>query len=95
MRLEECEIKTITDAIKKYDDRAKVFLFGSRKDDLKKGGDLDLIIISEKIKKNDLAFLEGDIFKLIDERKIDILLSPNKIKDSFIKLVIKNAVPLC
>lgn len=47
MRLRENEITIIKDTIKNYLDDAIIYLFGSRIDDTKKGGDIDLFVISQ------------------------------------------------
>ncbi len=47
VRLTEEEIKMIRKIIKKYDPDAKIILFGSRTDLTKKGGDIDLLVISD------------------------------------------------
>jgi uncharacterized protein len=48
MRLTTFEITAINQNAKNiFGDAAKVYLFGSRVDDSKKGGDIDLYVISE------------------------------------------------
>jgi len=49
LRLSEKEIKIIKDVITKFLNESKIYLFGSRLDDSKKGGDIDLFIISKDI----------------------------------------------
>ena len=44
MRITEKEKNVIIDAVKSTDPDAKVWLFGSRVDDSKKGGDIDLVV---------------------------------------------------
>ena len=51
MRITEHEMNVIIEAVKNADQEARVWLFGSRVDDSKKGGDIDIAILSEKIKK--------------------------------------------
>ena len=52
MRITENEKNVIIDAVKSADSAAQVWLFGSRTDDSKKGGDIDIAILSEKINKD-------------------------------------------
>ncbi len=47
IRLATEETKTISDTIYGFDKNAAIFLFGSRTDESKKGGDIDLLIISD------------------------------------------------
>jgi len=49
MRITELEKNTIIDAVESSDPDAKVWLFGSRADDSKKGGDIDIGILSSKV----------------------------------------------
>lgn len=71
---------------------ASVFLFGSRTDDTKKGGDIDLFIETEEVKdsvKKKITLMTELQFKL-GERKIDIVMaSKNDIND--IPLIVKIA----
>jgi predicted nucleotidyltransferase len=45
-----------------------------REDDAKKGGDIDLLIVSDELTKKDLRWLRVDFFKHFGEQKIDIVL---------------------
>ena len=47
MRLKESEIRVIKEIIYSIFKDAKIYLFGSRLDNNKKGGDIDLFIISK------------------------------------------------
>ena len=49
MRITENEKTVIVEAVKTADPDARVWLFGSRADDSKKGGDIDIAVFSEKI----------------------------------------------
>ncbi|MDH7604646.1 MAG: nucleotidyltransferase domain-containing protein [Melioribacter sp.] len=78
MRLKKENIEIIKTLAKKYfGEDAKVYLFGSRIDDNKKGGDIDLYIetdvkdniIEKKIK------LIGELHKELGEQKIDIVIN--------------------
>ena len=48
MRLDKNDVKIILDITENIFGKTKVYLFGSRLDDYKKGGDIDLFIVSEK-----------------------------------------------
>ncbi|MEO8210917.1 MAG: nucleotidyltransferase domain-containing protein, partial [bacterium] len=75
MRLKEFEIRAIKDAVYSLDKAAKIFLFGSRVDDNKRGGDIDLIISSDKISKADVFKIKLKMFENLEEQKIDILIT--------------------
>jgi len=79
MRLTERQQKMIRETtLKVFGDTAKVWLFGSRVDDTKKGGDIDLLIeitltdIST-IVRAEIVFLSQLEAKL-GEQKIDVLI---------------------
>jgi predicted nucleotidyltransferase len=95
VRLIEEEKNAIVKAILKQDNTAEIYLFGSRTDINKKGGDTDILIVSDKIKKDRLTFIEWEIFKLIDEQKIDFIISQKNISDAFVRMIIEKGVLLC
>ena len=71
MRLTQSEITLIKNTIKKYINDAKIYIFGSRLDDSKKGGDIDIFIITDKkvtlqIETKIKFFLEEELLKPID-----------------------------
>ena len=85
MRLTQKEIKIIKKSIKEILGDKKIILFGSRVDDTKKGGDIDLcievdkkVLLKEKLKL--LALLEKNGI----ERKVDIIFRyPNSNEEIF------------
>ncbi|MEA1914591.1 MAG: hypothetical protein U9N30_04660 [Campylobacterota bacterium] len=76
MRLTYHEIKSIIEVKNTvYDDTAQIYLFGSRIDDTKKGGDIDLYLIANTSKRtleNKLQFQTLLISKIGDQ-KIDLI----------------------
>lgn len=93
MRLKKYEIEVIKSAIRKYDDGAKVYLFGSRVDDRKKGGDIDLLVISEKIKLDEKLKIESSLDALLGEQKID-LVATARLNTAFLKYIYRQSVQL-
>ena len=75
MRISEIEKTTIVNAILEKDRNAKIFLFGSRTDDFKKGGDIDILVQSDEIGLLEIVKIKSTIFKNIPEQKIDLLVS--------------------
>lgn len=53
MRISKNEIKAIKECVNLLDKGAEIYLFGSRTVDVAKGGDIDLLIISEKLSYDD------------------------------------------
>ena len=100
MRITEDEISIIKKlAVDCFGNGTKVFLFGSRVRDNKKGGDIDLFITNYK--KTDLSFSAKiefltELKSLIGEQKIDVILDSDKLrsKKQFYKSVRKEAVEL-
>ena len=93
MRLKSCEIESIKNIIKTFDEEAKVYLFGSRVDDKKKGGDIDILIESKKIDFKTYLKIKAKFLKIFGDRKIDIIIDNGK-ENSFIKTIQKEAILL-
>jgi predicted nucleotidyltransferase len=78
MRISTSEITNLLNSIKRFDEDADVYLFGSRIDDNKRGGDIDIAILSDKIdlkKKIDIKF---NFFNDFGEQKLDIVIIDNE-----------------
>jgi len=93
MRITENEKNTIVEAVKNTDPGAKVWLFGSRTDDGKKGGDIDIGILSSKIGVMEEIAIRQNICDKIGEQKIDLVVSKDGQQAFFEHIVIKG-VPL-
>ena len=93
MRLSTRERTIFKFTILSLDPEAQIFLFGSRANPEKKGGDIDLLVLSKTLSIIDKATIMNDIFKKIEEQKIDIIIS-NDCEDPFVKLILKEAVRL-
>lgn len=68
-----------------FGDSVKVYLFGSRVDDNKRGGDIDLYIetrVKDKIVERKIKML-GKLHEVLGEQKIDIVVN-NFRSDKFI-----------
>jgi len=76
MRLQPKEIQGILQVARQiYGEKVKVYLFGSRLDDTKRGGDIDLLVRTEGIKKGVLARIRmiAQLKYLLGDQKIDII----------------------
>lgn len=98
MRLTNYEIESIKKVFKEVFKDGEVYLFGSRVDDTKKGGDIDLYIdlpyklnTSEEYDKKSKFRLR--LYELIEEQKIDIVISKDKHR-SIEKEILKIGVEL-
>jgi predicted nucleotidyltransferase len=94
MRLKEEEIQTLKNTLKLLSEDARLYLFGSRVDDSKKGGDIDLLVISDKLSKKDIRKLRLDFFSKFGEQKIDIVLDDGSFSTPFVKIIFQKAVEL-
>lgn len=100
MRLESREIDCIKHLAKKYfGENIAIYLFGSRTDDQKKGGDIDLFlsgIEDEKFKiESKIKFLV-DLKIAIGDQKIDLVFDnqATKRKESFYQSINSQKIPL-
>jgi len=94
MRLLKEEVDTLKAKLYELSSEAKLYLFGSRVDDSKRGGDIDLLILSSKLTKKDLRLLRVEFFKRFGEQKLDIVLDNGELKDPFTRHIFKKAVLL-
>jgi len=94
MRISKEEIKVLRKTLAELDIEAKLYLFGSRVNDEKKGGDIDLLIVSKKITKMDLRKIKREFFNKFGEQKIDIVLDNGEFNNAFAEKIIKEAVEL-
>ncbi len=93
MRLSAIEVHAIKNVVRKRDIKAKVYLFGSRVHDEKKGGDIDLLIFSEVLSPEDASRIRYDLWDRIGEQKIDILIVKDK-SHPFTNIALKEGVLL-
>jgi len=60
--------------IRSRDPDARVVLFGSRVDDGARGGDLDLLVLSDRLGFRDIWPIRRDILDRIGWQKLDLIL---------------------
>jgi hypothetical protein len=102
MRLSFKETVAIQNAARFYlkDFVFRLLLFGSRSDDAKKGGDIDLLFIVPLIKKSEATELKNKIrmkiFEAIPEQRIDITIATEEeiATDEFLRSVLPSAIDL-
>jgi predicted nucleotidyltransferase len=100
MRLSEFEIETIKKlAEKHFGEGTTVYLFGSRTDENKKGGDIDLFITNKDEKRLNIEakvqFL-AELKTKIGDRKIDVVFDNDftRQKENFYRSIIRDRVKL-
>lgn len=94
MRLTAHETESIKSAVIERDPAAGVYIFGSRTDDTKKGGDIDVLIISDRIDFNARRDIRLDLYRKIGDQKIDIVIYKNEDTSNFKNLALLEAVKL-
>ena len=94
MRLDGEQVDVLKNRLKSLSTSAKLYLFGSRVDDDARGGDIDLLIISDKLTKKELRLLRIDFFKYFGEQKLDIVLDNGELKNPFVQHIFPKAVLL-
>lgn len=93
MRLSQQEIKAIKNSVHAFDENAKVYLYGSRTKDYLRGGDIDLLILSDKIHLMEKIRLKLKLYDALGEQKIDILV-PNADNQAFVEAAISEGILL-
>jgi hypothetical protein len=95
MSLSAFEIDSIRQAVITYAPGASVLLFGSRTDDKKRGGNIDLLIIQQfKLEPRTIQQISEAIQRAIGEQKIDILAAIPGSEDPFVQYVLPGAIEL-
>jgi len=96
VRLSDKQIKIIKNTAREvFGENAKVYIFGSRANLEKKGGDIDILIITENIIdkfRKKLKFI-SKLYKNLGEQKIDVIIT-DKPKTDIEKTAIKTGVEL-
>lgn len=81
---------------KAFNDSTKVFLFGSRSDDSKRGGDIDLYLetdIKDNIFNRKIDFLLA-LNRELGEQKIDVVINDHRYDKSIYKIARQTGVEL-
>ena len=94
MRLSNEEIKLLKKTLTSLSATAKLYLFGSRVDDEKRGGDIDLLIISDELTQKDMRKIRVKFFQQFGEQKIDIVLDDGRMENPFVRYIWPKVVPL-
>jgi len=96
MRLKQNEVNIIKSSILKYIEDAKIILFGSRVDDTKKGGDIDIFIETKhqvSLKQQIKILTDLEINGI--SRKVDIVLkTPTTKNQAIFKTIYQEGIVL-
>ena len=92
MRLSQNEQDTIKKTVQGYDPQARVLLFGSRTDSNRKGGDIDLLVLSHQLGFREKLEILADLHGTLGEQKIDLLIDDGT--GDFARSVLPTAIEL-
>ena len=73
MRLGANEAEAVREEIRRLDPAAEIYLYGSRANDLAKGGDIDLLVVSDRLGFRDVLRLRTRILDRIGWQQLDLL----------------------
>lgn len=73
MRLDADTLKTIREEVRRLDAVAEIYLFGSRADDAAKGGDIDLLVVTDRLDFRGELRLRTRILDRIGWQQLDLL----------------------
>lgn len=94
MRLTTFEQITIIETVREFLPDARVMLYGSRTDDNKRGGDIDLLILTPiKTDWERAGEIRWALWDKLGEQKIDILLETEGEPTPFAAMIIHDAIP--
>lgn len=93
MRLTKLQQQAIKEVIATLDPHAKIYLFGSRVDDHARGGDIDLLILSDIIIEQDRRQLRLNLFDRLGEQKIDLIIAKDLDKP-FVRIAYNSGIAL-
>ena len=95
MRLKPFEQQAIRDTVREFLPNARVYLYGSRVDDTKRGGDIDLMIVDkEPVPRDIISKIRWQLWKILGEQKIDILGEQEGNLSTFARMISFDAIPI-
>lgn len=95
MRLTDDETRIIRDTVRRrFGSDARVWLFGSRTDDTRRGGDIDLLVETPEPLENpfrESIGLETELQIALGDQKIDILLAQPNVPSTPMQRIARNS----
>jgi predicted nucleotidyltransferase len=94
IRLEPEIVEAIKAIVARYDPDAVIYLFGSRADPAKKGGDIDLLVVSQRITPAMRRDIRAELLLALGERKMDLIVTENPGNSAFTQMAFTTGVKL-
>ena len=93
MRIKKAEIKILKESVRESDPDAEIYLFGSRTNDQAKGGDIDILVLSQSLTFKDQIKIKARIFNSLEEQAIHLVIARD-MTDPFVRVALNEGVPL-
>ena len=93
MRLTSNELETIRTSINGVDPEAEIYLFGSRLDDRARGGNIDLLVLSQRIDLMAKLDILARLHQTFGEQRIDLMIEPDLARP-FARIAVDSGVRL-
>ena len=95
MRLTPHQRIAILTAVGRQDPEARIILFGSRADDRARGGDIDLLIVSDVIGLHEEWEIRRDVLDEIGWQKLDLVVRRrNQPESAIVSVAMETGIPL-
>ena len=95
MRLSIEKIDNLKNSIISILPHSKIYLFGSRVDNSKKGGDIDILILGERrLDFREKAKIERAFFEKFGEQKLDLISFEYNSNNAFKEVILEEAIRL-
>ena len=95
MRLTPHQRTASLTAVGKQDPKARIILFGSRADDRARGGDIDLLIVSDVIGMHQEWEIRRDVLDEIGWQKLDLIVRRrNQPESAIVSVAMETGIPL-
>lgn len=95
MRVEKEKLQFIKKCVQKNIGTAAVYLFGSRTNNNKKGGDIDILVIgTRRLKLSEKIDIRIGFYKKFGEQKLDIVSFSKNENNSFKSLALDSGIKI-
>ena len=94
MRLSRDELEAIREKLQKLFPDGRGFLFGSRTDDNRRGGDIDILVLTSQPEPDQLRRIVPLELEVRMGEQIDLLVTPHQPEQPFVRQILPNCVPL-
>ena len=81
MRLSADEVEVIRDEVRRLDAESEIYLYGSRTNDAARGGDIDLLVVTDTLGFREVLRLRTRILDRIGWQQLDMLVRRRNLVD--------------